>query len=282
MTLVFNELSFLPLVANDNLLTDRFIRLIETYRDANRLGFNGIIFPSNYGEMQVTQTKTFFQWINNIPHQGHKNQILSHVKRPFTDDVLEGRIEVLNRYYFEYPEAGIPQTYCTGLATAYDTERPSTSLSGLPVWENIKIPFQRIINEDFETEPVEVYNIAIPGHLENDEIIQFAENTRPVNLLKSDLQPDQKLIHFREDHGTDILMAFARRITISPYIDRVINSLPFNPNTTRFLRNIAANGQIEIVLHWEDEGYGMVIQTTGRNLRETHAIAEIIRNEYDR
>jgi len=29
------------------------------------------------------------------------------------------------------------------------------------------------------------------------------------------------------------------------------------------------DGKIEVVLHWESAGYGMIIQTTGRNYRET-------------
>jgi hypothetical protein len=45
---------------------------------------------------------------------------------------------------------------------------------------------------------------------------------------------------------------------------------------------ISSDGKIDLVLYWEDAGYGMVIQTTGKNFRETKAIAEIIKNNFDR
>ena len=43
-----------------------------------------------------------------------------------------------------------------------------------------------------------------------------------------------------------------------------------------------SDGKIEIVLHWEDKGIGMIIQTTGRNYNETVAIAEILKEKFDR
>ena len=39
------------------------------------------------------------------------------------------------------------------------------------------------------------------------------------------------------------------------------------------IRNTDPEGRVEFVLSWTDPGYGMVIQTTGRNLAETNAIA---------
>ena len=40
------------------------------------------------------------------------------------------------------------------------------------------------------------------------------------------------------------------------------------------------NRLIEIVLPWTDEGYGIVVKTTGRNIRETRKIDEIINERY--
>ena len=92
----------------------------------------------------------------------------------------------------------------------------------------------------------------------------------------------EKKIHFREDHGIDVLKRFADRIVHSDYVVEIVNSLPFNSHISRFIKNVYKNGQIEIVLYWEDAGYGMLLQTTGRNYRETEAIAEILKTEFDR
>jgi len=35
-----------------------------------------------------------------------------------------------------------------------------------------------------------------------------------------------------------------------------------------------------VTLFDEDDGYGMIIKTTGRNLRETQAIADILKEMY--
>lgn len=43
-----------------------------------------------------------------------------------------------------------------------------------------------------------------------------------------------------------------------------------------------SDANIDIVFYWEDAGYGMKIKTTERNYIETEAIAEIIKDEFDR
>ncbi|MCI8639009.1 MAG: hypothetical protein HFG41_07690 [Coprococcus sp.] len=46
------------------------------------------------------------------------------------------------------------------------------------------------------------------------------------------------------------------------------------------IRRIRNDGLIEIVLPWTDEGYGVVVKTTGRTIRETKKISEIIEERY--
>jgi len=63
-------------------------------------------------------------------------------------------------------------------------------------------------------------------------------------------------------------------------VEGVVNSLPFNPKERGFIRRIHPDGRIELVLIWTDEGFGMVVQSTGRNLRETEAIARCLKDKY--
>ncbi|MFV0501437.1 MAG: hypothetical protein ACK5MH_07620 [Bacteroidales bacterium] len=60
----------------------------------------------------------------------------------------------------------------------------------------------------------------------------------------------------------------------------MINSLPFNSACKNFIRKTYPDGKIEIVLTKTDKGLGIIIQTTGRNIRETNRIAEILEEEY--
>lgn len=283
MNLAFNELSFQPLVENEYVLTDRFLNMAKTFMKANdSFGFSHIVFPTDIGVLKVTSQKTLYEWANQISNKNEKNIILSLIKKPFTNDILNEQSDRVNEYYFENQELGIEQTYCNGLSMAHITEVPSISLGGEAFWEQIQINFFR---ENINTniiENVTVLNISIEDSLNNSLFSLFAESTAQYSLVESSLLPTQKSISFRPDHGTDILTAFANRLINSTYVISVINSLPFNPKTVRFIRNVFNDGKIEIVLHWEDAGFGMLIQTTGRNYRETKAIAEILQNEYDR
>ena len=138
------------------------------------------------------------------------------------------------------------------------------------------------VNEETQTtESVGVNNVFSADCFKHQEIRAFIEKISKVVLIDSPLQPSEKQIRLRDDHGTDVLRAFAKRIINSPHVNGIVNSLPWNNKTTNFTRRVYPNGLIEVVLHWTDEGLGMVIQTTGRNLRETEEIAGLLKREYD-
>lgn len=105
--------------------------------------------------------------------------------------------------------------------------------------------------------------------------LQFQQQkTALLSLIpKTDISPNQKPIHIRDDHGKDILSAFAKKLVQSSYITKIINSLPFNPYQNYPLRTCKENGIIELVLTDTDKGLGLCVQTTGRDIKETSAIA---------
>jgi len=102
----------------------------------------------------------------------------------------------------------------------------------------------------------------------------------PPYLHRSEKRPEDKRIILRDDHGKDILMHWARRLINIPYIEEVVNSLPFNPAATKPIKRITEDGLIELVLTKTDAGYGMVVKTTGRDEKETHEIANILIARY--
>ena len=281
MNLAFNELSFQPMVDNEHLLKDKLIMAANVLKLANtNYGFSHIVFPNHLGEIKVVGDKTFYEWAYAIPHQGDKNKILALTnKKQFTNDVLKDQVVDLNAYYFENSELGIEQTYCHGLATAHLTETAAISLCTHTFWEQNTIGF---FKENLVTEHVRAYNICLDSSFEDEILDTYLGNIAKIELIKTTLMPDEKSHHFRDDHGTDVLTAFANRLKNSEYIISIINSLPFNSQITQFIRRIHPDGKIEIVLYWEDKGYGMVVQTTGRNFRETKAIAQKLKDKYDK
>lgn len=132
------------------------------------------------------------------------------------------------------------------------------------------------ITKDGESDAVR--NISVEQHVDiHIPQIQTSEETK---LLESDLQIEDKKISLRDDHGVDVLMDFSKRLIRCPYVVGVINSLPFNSYERKFIKRIREEGLIEIVLPWTDKGYGVVVKTTGRTIKETEMIGRIIMEKY--
>lgn len=102
----------------------------------------------------------------------------------------------------------------------------------------------------------------------------------PLHLKRTTIKPQDKKIHLRDDHGKDVLMHWSKRLVNSPYVEEIINSIPFNPRTTEPIRTTTDDGLLELVLTKTDAGYGMVVKTTGKNKRETEEIARILKERY--
>lgn len=112
--------------------------------------------------------------------------------------------------------------------------------------------------------------------------LEFSKQEKTLLSLvpKIDTPSDQKIINIRDDHGKDTLEKFAKKLCNSPYVIKVINSLPFNPQQKTPIRRSKTNGIIEFVLTRTDAGLGICIQTTGRNLAETNTIALHLQEEF--
>lgn len=140
--------------------------------------------------------------------------------------------------------------------------------------------------EEVEMDGVPYIALTAMGQLFHNRCrLQFAKQERTLLSLipQTDLDSENKLIKLSGDHhGNDVLEKFAKRVCGSPYVSKIINSLPFNPRRTDPIRRIFDNGQIEFVLTWTDEGFGLCIQSTGRNKAETTAIALHLKHEYGR
>ena len=161
---------------------------------------------------------------------------------------------------------------CEGLAFAHLVDTLALSV-GHSIWKEIVL-----IKRD--EEELGVRNVSSSSHLEYHS--GWLDCRKPVELVISCLSPVKKPVHIRDDHGKDKLLSFSKKLVRSPYVESVVNSLPFNSENRGFIRNIKDGGIIECVLYWYDEGYGLAVKTTGRNKRETTAIAEILEREFGR
>lgn len=283
MNIFFNELSFEPLSANDYELTTKFKTMLALFNTMkNDFGTSHIFFPANYSELKVLDGKTLLAWISqSSPSQ--KNLILSVLKRPFTNDFVLQPERTISSYYFSDESLGMHARDCFGLSTAYITESFSISLCNHKVWESDYIAITEIFSQDMQERSVTVFNIYSTEQIQNQHIYDKLLSLTQLELITTQLEPDQKTIKLSGDHhGNDKLLHFAKKLLKSKYVISVVNNIAFKPSATKLVHKCNPDGTMEIVLHWEDEGFGMLVETTGRNLQETEAIGNLIMAEFDR
>lgn len=202
----------------------------------------------------------------NSVERNYRDFFWSFFAAPFESDEVERRQD-------EYLASGwrYEKKECLGLAFAYILDSVAVSIDNIP-WNVPEI----IIEKD--DKQVSVRNMSCPEHV--IQHVNWIADLKPVVLLKSVLRPGEKKIDLRDDHGKETLMTFSKKLNRCPYVEEIVNSLPHNPYCRKFIKAVKPNGLIEIVLFWEDKGIGLVVRTTGRNIRETERIAGIIDMEY--
>ena len=206
----------------------------------------------------------------NLPrdYMGNNARILLHTmfKQPFESSAVEERQD--EYYVHKWTYQG---RECYGLALAFIIDSLSYSKTS-PEWDKATLEICR------DTVAVAVRNISNASHV-REHSTWLESQIEPV-LVKSSLLPEQKSIRLRDDHGKDKLEKFAKSLRRSPYVEKIINSSEFKPWTNKFISDIDENGVVELILVWEEQRCGIVVQTTGRNRRETEKIAKILEEKY--
>lgn len=276
MQLIFNELSEMPLCCNKAEAYERIDRFIATFKASRKFGFNIIRCRHGVDAIQLTDNYTLGDYCNEPRFSRTTGTLLRGLFRtPYIEENSdEENIYIENDFTLQKGSETI-KPY--GLAVAYIYSTTSIGFLSEDFWK--QSVFNLIIHPSQRIE--EVYCLSDGEHLKNKKVIAFIENKQPILLVESDIPPKDKKCELRNDHGKDVLVAFSERILQSKYVVSVINSLPFNQFERNFIRNVYPNGKIEIVLTKTDKGLGVIIQTTGRNIRETTEIARRLESKYN-
>lgn len=120
------------------------------------------------------------------------------------------------------------------------------------------------------------------GQFSDADVREWCQLAYPVTLPVSSLNPQDKAIELRDDHGKDVLQAFSEKLNRSPYVEGVLASLPFKPTARRLVERCYDDGIVYLRLHWDDRGLGVKVKTTGRDIDQVERIARILTQEYDR
>ena len=274
--LIFNELSEEPIPVNKHEGYQRLELLLKVYKIATNHGFKGIRFDKTFDKIYLSERFTLEDYCNDTNNRTYKSILLAIRRYPFIDDsdtdVVNEFIE--NEYYLAKNDLRIK---CTGLAAAYLYSTCGIGFLSESFWNDIS--FSIIIKNSTERQDT-ILCLSNEQHLNCEKFREFIDNCGDVCLCETPLPIEKKEINLRNDHGYDILEKFAKRLIRNEYIVKVINSLPFNPSETNFIKKVYHDGKIEVVLTDTDRGLGMIIQTTGRNLRETTEISKIIYEKF--
>lgn len=181
MNLVFNELSVYPIAENGHVAEENFKKLLATFKEAkNVYGFTHIRFPNNYPGLQITTTKTFFEWVSTLTNRTIKNLIIDLCKKPFTDELEEAELNS----FFESDYALIGNDAPTdiepvGLPVSYIKTIPSVSLDSHPYWRNKKIQIRKSNANADENIDFVAYNVCLESDLASNEINEWADMSMP-------------------------------------------------------------------------------------------------------
>jgi hypothetical protein len=278
MELLFNELSIAVPYADKYLAKDIMKQFVEAVKAARPKGFRKI--RSHYGSNQIKLADNYslYDWLNdkNVPEE-YRNTLYGMITLPFIkkeDEEIEDQYIEAN-YYFESKEDFIEKTACLGLASAYLYETLCISLSTKPVWNKYKLSI--VIEKEGVVSTSDVFNIVSKASFDVQEISEFVENMGVIILNETTLLPNDKKIHLADHHGVAELQTLCDRLKHSPY---VIEMRSTDWGGRKFIRKIQKEGVIEIVLFKTQRQYALRVQTTGRNIRETKAIAELLDEKY--
>lgn len=220
--------------------------------------------------------ENLLNYLNGIPGVSRKtitDFFYSFFREPFEkSDMTDEEIEKFlgHKIFFNNEQAiGLTWAYC------FDT-------LAISLLTNSKWDCSNLFANDWadSNKDVNVHHASTEKNI--DELQLWIESLKECRLLKTSISPKDKKCNLRDDHGKDELQKFWNKIKNCEYIEKCINSLPYNSDCHRFIKSVKQKGIIELVLNWTDKGFGMVVQTTGRSIRESLKIADIISERYSK
>ncbi|MEI7725542.1 MAG: hypothetical protein WCK09_10590 [Bacteroidota bacterium] len=279
MELLFNELSVIT-PSSDKYAANAKMKLFsETVAAAKLKGFRNIRSHYDSHQIELAGEYTLFNWLTSrdVPEL-YRNNLYGMFVLPFIDeedeDIETKYIEA--NFFFEDPANGIARTACLGLASAYLYETISIGLQSQNAWRKNILTIFIEANDTIRFESVN--NVYSKDCFDNTIISDFVEQSGNVVLQESLLAPNDKDIHIADHHGKDELKSLWNKLKNNPY---VVAGRSTDWGGRRFIRKFDRNGVVEIVLVASEREYALWVQTTGRSLRETKAIADALRDRFE-
>lgn len=272
MEAYFNELSCYPLCESKECARERAYKFASLLSETNKRGFN-VVRCHDRGPEQILLCYNYS--IVDFCHEnirGSKEILLLSMLHPpyFEPDSEEEKAYIENSFSVsvinDLKQEERKSVY--GLSAAYLHNSIGQNLCSCDFWEQNKEYVIHSTNDAGKEKVYKVLSFSFPEDYEISEYKQWQAKTQPCNFCDCGLNPTQKQCKLSSDHhGNNVLKKFAKEsLFILPYIESVVTSLPYTPNSKTFVKKLHYDTyRIEIVLTWTKKGYGMLIQTTARN-----------------
>ena len=275
MELIFNELTCHPYAKDFTDCYSRVEQFVKTYKASERHGFQRVRFHSAFDQILLEDSYTLNDFVRDRRATMLAITMLSIYRYPFIDDNTKEEEQYIQNDFSILKNGSKLRVH--GLAAAFLYQTIGIGFCSETFWEVLLFSLRV---EGDEEKNVGVLSASKPAHFEEKTFLEWKEQTTEIQLIACDTPVASKPISLRDDHGKDVLQRFAERLRHSPYVVAIVNSLPYNSSEKKFIRSVRPHGLVEIVLTSTDKGFGLIVKTTGRNLRETTAIAEILAERY--
>jgi hypothetical protein len=275
MELVFNELTCRPYAKDFTSCYSRIKQFVETYKASEPHGFKRVRFQPALDQIFLEDSYTLNDFLRDSRAKTFAIIMLSIYRYPFIDNDTKEEDQYIQNDFSILKEGN--KLHVHGLAAAYLYRTMGIGFCSEAFWDALLFSLQM---EGDEEKCVKILSVSKPEHFGEKIFLEWKAQAIGVQLIACDTPITDKRISLRDDHGKDVLQKFAERLVHSPYVVEIVNSLPYNPNENKFIRSVRFDGLVEIVLTDTDKGLGLVVKTTGRNLRETEAIAKILAERY--
>ena len=262
MEACFNELTLSPLCATQEEVHERVTRYVDVVAKACEEGFKKICYSTALDEIAISGKETIASYC-------YKNI------RDKDETETQNRYISANVYYCR----NVDELKAEGFTAAYAKNTICVGLYVAPEWCGAEYEI-KVVSDVSEEERITWICVTDTNHFDAECYKLWYSQNAPLSLGKCMIDPMWKKVSLRDDHGKDILEKHAGKLKQSPYVVEIVNSLPFNPHAKDYIHRVKENGIIEIVLTDTDEGLGLAVRTTGRSLRETKRIADILKEKY--
>lgn len=251
----------------------------RTEKKVNRVFAEGDVLDRLYECVRIVED-------NNL-----RNEVSAYLTGIYdpNDEGVDGRIR--DQYFgVEYSiEIGTAIKSCPSLGWAYLNDSITIGFASGPKWvstalhQMIETPLEgdvRIVDD--------VVCVVSPLQLDDEYVrtwlgVNFGAETVDVQLPQPcNIDPSQKKIHYRDDHGREVIDAFARQLVRNEFVVEVINSIEWDSRCNHFIDDVRQDGVVYVRMHWESRGYGLAVKTTARGIPQTMLVGKELERKFDR